>query len=45
MIGEAIKQILENHNFIVNWLEDGESGLIVIENNIFDLVLLVKNLR
>lgn len=44
MIGEAIKQILVNHNFIVNWLEDGESGLIAIENNIFDLVILDLNL-
>ena len=44
LIGESIQQILESKNYKVDWFEDGQSLLIAIKNNKFDVIILDLNL-
>lgn len=44
LIGESIKEILEENNYITDWFEDGESCYVALKNQQYDLIILDLNL-
>lgn len=40
MIGESISEALTNENYAVDWVRDGRSAELALENGVYDLLLL-----
>ncbi len=40
MIGEDLQRALRKENFVVNWVQDGETADIALQNESYDLVIL-----
>ncbi|MYN24913.1 response regulator transcription factor [Duganella levis] len=40
MIGESMEEVLRKENYAVDWVRDGDNGLLALRQNVYDLVLL-----
>jgi len=40
MLGEALQDALQPHNYVVDWVKDGESALKLLRNITFELIVL-----
>lgn len=40
MIGESMEEVLRRENYAVDWVRDGDSALLALRQDIYDLVLL-----
>lgn len=40
MIGESMEEVLRRENYAVDWVRDGDSGLLALRHDVYDLVLL-----
>ncbi|MYM21969.1 response regulator [Duganella sp. FT135W] len=40
MIGESMEEVLRRENYAVDWVRDGDSGLLALRQDVYDLVLL-----
>ncbi|MRW82702.1 response regulator [Pseudoduganella sp. FT26W] len=40
MIGESMEEVLRKENYAVDWVRDGDNGLLALRQNVYDLLLL-----
>ncbi|MYM27988.1 response regulator [Duganella sp. CY15W] len=40
MIGESMEEVLRRENYAVDWVRDGDSGLLALRQDVYDLLLL-----